>query len=142
MAKRKGSTNSTEAQLRQFPVANNQTIKKGDPLVLSSGKVAKAGAAVTAGFLGFAVEAITTTTATADDVILVDINPASIYEMKYVGTTKTSVAVTDIGSAFDFKPASDAIDLDDVTDAYFIVLGYDNEKETVDVIAKAGVRAI
>ena len=83
----KGSLNGTAPVYRYFPVADNQTIYAGDIVALSSNKVALAADAADAGtILGVSNTDIVTVTATAANVIAVDVNPASIYEAAYGGS--------------------------------------------------------
>lgn len=113
-----------------FLVNDNQTIVIGTPLAISGGKVSVAADAAAAKTLaGFAMEAITTTTATAADEILVDVNPFSVYNMGFTGSATPAVGV-----AYDF--ASDGVfDADDTTGGYFMVVGnVDTTADTADVV--------
>jgi len=115
---------------QEYLVNDNQTIVRGSALVFSGGKVSLAGDAAAAGTTaGFAMEAITTTTATADDKILVDINPNSVYRMSYLGTG-TPV----IGGHYDWY--SDGVfDVADTTGGYFTVYeNIDTTAKTADVL--------
>ena len=103
---------------KSFLVNDNQTIVRGSVLAISGGKVSLAADAAAAGTIaGVAMEAITTTTATATDVILVDINPNSVYNMTHTGT-----ATPAIGVAYDWY-ADATFDSDDSTGGYFMVDG-------------------
>lgn len=101
-----------------FLVNDTQTIVRGSVLAISSGKVSLAADAAAAGTIaGVAMEAITTTTATAASIILVDVNPNSVYNMPHTGT-----ATPAIGVAYDWYSDSN-FDSDDSTGGYFMVIG-------------------
>lgn len=127
----KGSLNGTGPILREFPVNNSQTIKVGDIVVLSSGKASIAADAPAAGtVLGVSNTDITTTTATPNDVILVDINPASIYRAGYIGS-----ATPAIGNKYDLGAAAYQFDVDDTTGGWIQVVGnIDTVEKEADVI--------
>lgn len=88
--------------------------------------------------IGVANADIVTTTAGADDIIPVDINPASIYEAPYNGSL-TSVAV---GDALDMYTAAYKVNAEDENGGYFQVLPQpdgsvaNTTKGTVDVLLK------
>lgn len=135
----KGSLNGTGPVYRMFPVASNQTIYTGDVVVLSAEKAAIAGEGATAGtVIGVANADIVTTTAGADDIIPVDINPASIYEAPYNGAL-TNVSV---GDALDMYTAAYKVNAEDENGGYFQVLPQpdgsvaNTTKGTVDVLLK------
>ncbi len=128
----KGTLNGTSPIYRTFKVAASQTIKSGDIVVLDTGE-AKIGAdAPDAGtVLGVSNTSIVTgSTVTAADVILIDINPASIYEASY-GGTGTPV----IGAKYDIKETSYSFDVEDTTGGFIQVIGNINAtKKTADVM--------
>lgn len=135
----KGSTNGTSAILKQFPVAANQTIKAGMVLVEptgAGGPVSLAAAAAAAGtVIGIAYQDYTTgASVTAADVIKVDVNPGSIYEFPYSGTTKTSLTDSDKGTIFDLGANAYTVNLDDTVGGYFLCTGYDNNRKTIDAL--------
>jgi len=127
----KGSLNGTAPVYRYFPVGDNQTIYAGDIVALSSNKVALAADAASAGtILGVSNTDIVTVTATAADVIAVDINPASIYEAAYGGG-----ATPKIGNKYDIKDSSYSIDADDTSGGFIQVVGnIDTTAKKADVI--------
>jgi hypothetical protein len=126
--KYKGSLDGSGAVYREFPVNDDMTILENSLVVLASNKVSVAADAAAAGtVLGVAVTPLVTTTATAADVVKVDINPNSIYEMTHVGT-----ATPAIGEKYDFYSAV-AFDSDDTTGGYIQVVGNVNAS-TADVI--------
>lgn len=102
----------------EFLVNDTQTIVRGSVLAIATGKVSLVGDAAAAGTVaGVAMEAITTTTATAADKILVDTNPNSVFNMTHSGS-----ATPAIGVAYDF--VSDGVfDSDDSTGGIFMVVG-------------------
>jgi hypothetical protein len=122
MAKRlkyKGSLNGTAPVYRYFPVNDSQTIYAGDIVVLATNKASIGADAAAAGtVLGVSNTDIVTTTATAADIIAVDINPASIYEMQHSGT-----ATPAIGNKYDVATAAYIFDSDDTTDGFIQVVG-------------------
>lgn len=132
----KGSLDGSTPILKLFTVAASQDIKGGELVVLSSNKVAKAAAAAGAGtVLGIAYSnAVTGVSVGADDTILVDVNPNSIYEFMYEGTVKTSLTNEDHSKAFDLGSNAWTINLDDTTDGYLIVVGHDNDQKIADVL--------
>lgn len=127
----KGSLNGTGPIYREFAVNDSQTIVEGDIVVLSSNKVSIAADAAAAGtVLGIAAGSITTTTATASDVIKVDINPASIYRSTYIGTATPAV-----GNKYDMGTAAYQFDSDDTTGGYIQVVGnVDSTNKLADVM--------
>lgn len=136
--KYKGSLDGSAPVYRPFPVGDNQTIYAGDVVILSSAKAVISTDAAGAGtVIGVSNTDIITTTATATDTIMVDINPMSIYEVPYTGTA-SSLA---IGAKYDMGAAAYQIDIADTTGGYFQLLpqaddgaAYNAEKLTVDVI--------
>lgn len=124
---RKGSLNG----YREFPVNDSQTIYKGDIVVLTSNKVSLAADAAAAGtVLGVAAENIVTTTATASDLIKVDIDPKAIYRMTYTGTASPA-----IGNKYDVGTAANTFDSDDTTGGFIqVVGGVDTTNKKADVI--------
>lgn len=123
----RGSLNGTGQILKPFPVAANQTIHRGDIVVLDTGKVKIAADAASAGtVVGVSDSDIVTGGApTADDVILVDVNPASIFRSSYIGS-----ATPAIGVKYDMGAAAYQFDSDDTTGGYIQVIG------NVDTVAK------
>jgi len=133
----KGSLNGTAPIYKEFQVNDSQTIYAGDIVVLSSNKASIAADAPSAGtVLGVSDTDIVTTTATASDIIKVDVNPASIYEIAYTGTA-SSIAV---GNKYDMGTAAYELDADDTTGGWLQVVpqydgsAYDSTKGTANVI--------
>jgi len=122
MAKRmyfKGSTDGSSPVYRQFLVNDTQTIYKGDIVVISTAKASIAADNPDAGtVLGVSNTDIVTTTATATDIITVDINPNAIYSMAFDGTATPAV-----GSKYDLYTAANVFDADDTTDGFICVVG-------------------
>jgi len=80
--------------------------------------------------LGVGNTGIVTTTAGDTDIVAIDVNPASIYEMTYSGS-----ATPAIGAKYDFATAPYTLDADDTTDGFLQVVGYpDTTNLKVDVI--------
>ena len=113
-----GSLDGSSPIYKEFLVNDDQTIKIGDIVVLSSGKASIAADAATAGtVLGVSNTALTTTTAADTDVIRVDVNPNSIYNMAYIGTGTVT-----IGAKYDMGAAAYQFDSDDTTGGYIQVI--------------------
>lgn len=126
----KGSLDGSAPVYREFAVNDTQTIYAGDIVQLDTNKASIAADAQAAGtVLGVAAEDIVTTTATAADVIKVDINPNSIYEAAYEGSATPAV-----GDKHDIGTAAYTIDADDTTDGYVQVVSVDSDNSLVDVI--------
>jgi hypothetical protein len=98
---------------------------------LATNKASIAADAAAAGtVLGVSNTDIVTTTATASDLVAVDVNPASIYEMTYTGS-----ATPAIGNKYDMGTAAYQFDSDDTTGGYIQVVGnVDTTNKTADVI--------
>lgn len=95
---------------------------RGHLAVVSSGKAVKAAAAVTdATVLGVFAE-----TKDADELVQIEqITSDSLLTSEYTGSSKTSLANTDIGSVFDLTD-SDTVNLDDTTGGCCLCQGYNN----------------
>jgi hypothetical protein len=134
MAKRlvyKGSLDGSSPIYKEFPVNNTQTIHAGDIVVLATNKASIAADAAAAGtVLGVSATDIVTTTATAADVIKIDINPMSIYNATYEGAGTVA-----IGDKYDMATAAYTFDSADTTGGYIQVVGnIDTTAKTADVI--------
>lgn len=112
-----GSLNGTAPIYKPFQVNNTQTIYRGDVVVLATNKASIAADAAAAGtVLGVSNTDIVTTTATAADIVYVDVNPASVYEAKYTGTAPV------VGNKYDFGTAAYTVDGDDTTGGFLQVV--------------------
>jgi len=129
----KGSVDGSHQKIERWAVNASQTIIDGQFVIYSSGKVTTAAATVAANsILGVSMEAITTTSSVdADDAILVDTNPNSIYEMDYTATT---VAV---GTAYDLSNAY-TLNQGDTSPGAIRVLEVDTTNVRCDVIVEDG----
>jgi len=127
----KGSLNGTSPIYKYYKVNDNQTLYQGDVGVFSSNKITAGADAASAGTVAGVINTpIVTTTATDTDIVAVDINPASIYEIVYSGT-----ATPAIGSKYDFDTAPYTLDSDDTTGGFLQVVGYpDTTNSVVDII--------
>ncbi|MEC0265140.1 hypothetical protein [Paenibacillus anseongense] len=134
----KGSVDGSAPVHKLMPVAANQTLKNGFVVVNSTNRAAAAGQAAADGTVyGVTVNSITTTgTVGASDTVFVDVNPNSIYEFPYVGSTKTSLTDSDLGTTFDLGANAYTVNLDDTTGGYFRCVGYSNTKKTIDVVIR------
>lgn len=126
----KGSLDGSAPIYREYLVGDNQTLYEGDVVVFSSNKIVAAADAAGAGTVaGVCATPIVTTTAGATDLVKVDINPMSIYEIKYSGTAPT------IGTKYDFATPPYTLDGDDSSGGFIQAVGYpDTTNTTVDVI--------
>lgn len=117
-----GSLNGTGQIFREYQVNINQTITRGDYVILSSNKASIGTDAPAANtVLGVSnTDIVTGGTVTAADVIKVDINPASIYRSHYIGTGTVAV-----GTLFDMGAAAYEFDSDDTTGGFIQVVDHE-----------------
>lgn len=129
----RGSLDGSAPIYKEFPVNDSQTIYHGDMVVLSSNKASIAADGASSGtVLGVSATDIVTTTATAADVIKVDVNPHSIYRMGYIGS-----ATPAIGNKYDMGTAAYKFDADDTTGGYIQVVGnVDTTAKEADVLLR------
>jgi len=122
-----------QTNVQHFLVNDNQTIVRGYAVVFSGGKLSAAGDAPAAGTVaGVALEDIVTTTATATDIIAVDVNPASVYRMLYIGSATPAV-----GTAYDIGTNAGTVDADDSTGGIFTCMGdVDTTNKYADFLVK------
>lgn len=140
----KRSLDHTQPMVEKVHVAASQTIKAGMLLVVSSGRAAKAAAAASAGtVLGIALADITTGLSVGDDdqIPVLILNSKSVIRCKYIGSLKTSLTAADkFGTAFDIAvdgtSGAQTLNLDDTTDGFLKVVGYNNTAGTADVVVK------
>jgi len=117
----KGSLNGTSPILKPFQVNDTQTIYQGDIVVLATNKASIAADAAAAGtVIGVSATDIVTATAAATDIIYVDVNPASIYEMAYVTTAPA------VGNKYDMGTAAYTVDGADTTDGWLQIVPWDD----------------
>lgn len=133
----RGSTNGTSPIYKRVPVNASQTIYKGSIVVKSTGKASAAADAASAGTVwGVAAEDITTgVSVTAADTVLIDVNPASIYEMPFLTSgTKKSFDDEDIGTLFDLGADAYTLDPDDTTGGFLELVDYNNQRIVASVL--------
>lgn len=126
------------------PININQTIVKGDIVVISAGMGSKAANAPGSGtIMGIACSGLVVGgTRDADDRIQVIYAGGVEWEVPvWQGGTKKTFAATDIGSAFDIKADTHSID-PDTTSASMILVGYDNTNKTARVVIKESAIAL
>lgn len=142
----KGSLDGSSPIYKEVPVNASQTIVKGSIVVKATGKASVAAAGATAGTVwGVAAQDVTTgASVDADDVIKIDVNPMSIYEMPHNTTgTKTSVTKADIGSVFDLSATDNyTVNLDDTTGGFLEVTGINEGRSVVDILIKNRVQTV
>lgn len=110
-------------------IAGSGGSTRGALMVVSSGKAVKAAAAPTAA----TVLGIACNTVSADGIVEIEAIDNRMVTAAYTGSTKTTLADTDIGTAFDLDDSL-TVDLDDVADGICICQGYDNEGKTITFI--------
>lgn len=123
----------------KWRVAASATISEGDLVQLNAtSRYLEPAVAASTTLVGIAQESITTgASVTADDAINVIPLTGIVVRVGYTGTTKTSLADTDLGTTlFDLASAT-AIGLDDTTGGMCSVVGYNNTLDTADVIFAA-----
>lgn len=141
----RGSNDGSSPIYRKVPVNASQVILKGSIVVKATGKASVGAAAAAAGTVwGIAAEDVTTGGAvTAADVVLIDVNPNSIYEMPHNTTgTKTTLTNEDIGTLFDLGANAYTANLDDTTDAFLECVGFSSERSTISVQVKGRVQDV
>jgi hypothetical protein len=102
----------------------------GNVAVVSSNKAVKGAAAPTAAtVLGLFLEDVD-----ENEIAMIAVpDKGALIRAPYIGTSKTSLADTDLGAVFDLEDEK-SIDLDDTTDAVCICQGYDNDNNTIDFV--------
>ena len=116
-----------EPLVRKWPT-DDTTIKRGDLVVLSGGKAAKAEPGAT-NILGVAQDA------PENGQVTVLVSHDAVFEVPYTGSEKTSLADTDLGAAFDITASADTIDLD-AADGMCQVVDFDNDRKVAYVLIK------
>jgi hypothetical protein len=129
---------------KRWRVDVSQTISEGDIVQIdATSRWIEAAAAASTTLVGIACQSITTgASVTADDAI--DVIPLTgiVVRMDYTGSSKTSLADTDlVTTLFDIDNGT-TIDLDDTTGGMCSVVAYDNDNDTADVIFAAANIAI
>lgn len=117
-------------------MADSQTINRGDLIQInSSSRKGEAAVAASTTIVGIAEQAITTTTATAADIIPVAIVRREVVRMavSQAGTKKTFADTDKYTTAYDLLNKT-TIAPDDTTGGMCYVQAYDNTNNTVDVI--------
>ena len=114
-------------------IAGSGGVVAGDLVVISSGTVvASADGDKTATVVGVALE-----TGDATDVVAVAvILEGAIIEAPYIGTSKATLADTDLGTLFDVDDETQ-IDLDDTTAGCALCIGYNNDVSTIKFLIPA-----
>lgn len=133
-----GKSNPT---VMDWPVAASQTITRGTLLALSSGLAAVA-ASGSSTILGVAQAPKTTGASVTDaDTVSVLLARNSVFKVGYTGTTKTSLASADNGTAFDINTGALTINLDDTTGGMCKLFAtFDNTAKTAHVVIADGAQ--
>ncbi|MNT26768.1 hypothetical protein D3C72_1623620 [compost metagenome] len=122
----------------------NQTIKTGD-LIQINGATGKGVVAVAASttLIGIAQKDITTgATVTSKDNIPVTLLKSAVVRIDYTGTTKSSLAETDLYTVKFDLGSKNTVNLDDTTGGMCQVIAYDNTKKTADVVFTAASQVL
>jgi hypothetical protein len=117
-------------------IAASQTITAGDLLQINAtSRKGEAAVAASTTLFGIAQADITTGASVDDtDSIPVTLLEGAVIRIDYTGTTKTSLAETDLYStAFDLSDKK-TLNLDDTTGGMCKVLAFDNDNDTADVV--------
>lgn len=118
-------TNATPNVIRL--ITGSGGLAAGDMVVISSGKAVKAAAAAGAAtIVGIARETTAENAVCAID----QITSETIISATYTGSSKTSLAATDVGTLFDLSSAS-VVNLDDTTDPIAVCVGYNNTTKQI-----------
>jgi len=122
-----GNSNPVMMWVKATATAENQPAA-GDAVAISSGLAVKASASSTL-ILGIAKEdTIDDNSNPLDQHVLVIVDPQATFEVGYTGTTKTTLADTDLFAYFDLSDEA-TLDLDASTKDHFTVLEYDNDND-------------
>lgn len=120
--------------IKEFPVGATPVVP-GTPVVLANG-VIEAGTADSTAFVGVA------NGTDGDNVEVILGLEDVVFIADYVGTTKTTLAASDIGTAFNLDTAGTAIDLDNTLNGTWVVVGFDNANKKALVKLAATAREI
>lgn len=120
--------------IKEFPVGATPVVR-GTPVVLANG-VIEAGAADSTAFVGVA------NGTDGDNVEVILGLEDVVFIADYVGTTKTTLAASDVGTAFNLDTAGTAIDLDNALNGTWVVVGFDNANKKALVKLAATAREI
>lgn len=133
--KRMGSIDGSGPILKKWCLNDSEAVVAGSIVVIDGNKLDAGAAEASAGTVaGVATSAKTAqSTADATDYVWVDINPGSIYEMPYTGSSKTSLTLEDVGKKFDIVTNAYTVDLDDTTNGFCLYIGDGTEDEDEDV---------
>lgn len=110
-------------------IAGTNGSTRGAMMVISAGKAVKAAAAHTAA----TVLGIAKNTVAADGIVEIEMADDRLVTAAYTGSSKTSLADTDIGTVFDLSD-SVTVNLDDTTGGMCICQGYDNTAKTITFV--------
>lgn len=125
-----------QAVVKNFNVGASQTINEGDIVQIdATTRKLVVGVAASTTLVGIANRSITTgASPTAKDNIGVTLFKNAVVRVPYVGTTKTTLAETDLYTTkFDLNDKT-SINLDDTTGGMCQVIAYNNTAKTADVV--------
>ena len=128
-----GSINGTPPVLKPWCLNASQTVVAGSIVVINGNKLDVAGDAASAGTIaGVAQTAHTSgTSVDATDYVMVDVNPHSLYRMPFIGSSKTSLTLEDVGKKFDLGANAYTADLDDTTGGFLLYRGDGSEDASI-----------
>jgi hypothetical protein len=133
---KKSITGRNEPVTVNLNIAASQTITAGDLLQINAtSRKGEAAVAASSALFGIAQADITTgASVTSADSIPVTLLEGAVIRIAYTGSTKTTLAETDLYStAFDLSDKK-TLNLDDTTGGMCKVLAYDNDNDTADVV--------
>lgn len=128
-----------EPVIEYVNIAANQTIKVGDLIQINAtSKKGEAAVAASTTLVGIAQKDITTGASVgAADRIPVTLLKNAVIRIDYIGTTKTTLAETDLYlTKFDLNDKK-SVNLDDVTGGMVQVLEYNNTAKRLDCVFSA-----
>lgn len=123
----------------EWRVAASQTINVGDLVQLNTtSRMLEVAVAASTTLAGIAQESIVTgATVTSGDKINITPLTGLVARIAFVGTTKTTLATTDMATTLFDLSSKVAMNLDDVTGGMCSVVGYNNTNKTADVVFAA-----
>jgi len=121
--------NAASPAVKKYNCGESDGVSKGDLLQLTDGEVELAEVGSTTLF-GFAAH-----DADEDEDVGVMMPEDTVMRVPYAGTTKETLAVSDIGTFFDVNATADGLDLDE-TDGSLYLFDYDADRGVAFVMIK------
>lgn len=127
------------APVLELPVKANEAHVSGKAVNLETG-LCTVGTTGDTAIVGVANETLTATVDGEKLEVVLALGDV-VFEVDYVGTTKTSLTNADIGTAFNMVATGDKIDLDNTTGGMWVVVGFDNDAKKAHVVLSRTARA-